>query len=705
MRRRRPRPGLRDEARPAQPARRTSTRRPPTPAGDVADRHGPRLARRSPARPTATRSSFTTDEIAASHLDYLALGHWHSAQQGEAGRVDLRVLRRARAGRARPGPRRQGPAGRARRGARQADRDRRGAGRRADAVRAARARRRDRRRASRRSSRRLASRPTRTSCSTSGWSASGPDELDLDIDEVETRLAPSFLKVRVRDCSMPALTEGALPSPDTIAGAFIRDLEARIAELEAAGQADRGRRAARRAPARAAAARRPRGLAVRIRRLQLHATSAAIASSTSTSRPGLTVVRGPNEAGKTTIQRAIELALTRRVTSAAGDLDALRPWDAAEDARSVIDHRVRAGRGGRRPKTGTLEKTFAGSRRARSGSTYDGQSITDPAAGRPGPRRADRHPDRGVLPLDRVGPPPRARRPRPRRGGAARPAPGVDQRRGPRDQPRRKQEARTGRSTTSRPRATRTRAGSRSPKRGRRPRPQARRAGRAGPRPARARPRRARGRPRAPGRGRGGPGRAPRRCSRRPARPSASTAERAAAQERYERYPPGGRGDTTELARARRDPSVAQPAAGPPCRRRAPARPRRRRSASCGRRWPARSRSQFEVAAEPTLAPAVAAGASRCRSSASSSSARSFAVDLPRRRGPRAPPDGHRRGHRRHRAHPRRGRAVAAPQRPHAAPSCATSRSIDACAVDPRWRRSSRSRRGRPRAASRAAWA
>ena len=40
---------------------------------------------------------------------------------------------------------------------------------------------------------------------------------------------------------MPALTEGALPSPDTIAGAFIRDLEARIAELEAA-PADRRRR-------------------------------------------------------------------------------------------------------------------------------------------------------------------------------------------------------------------------------------------------------------------------------------------------------------------------------------------------------------------------------------------------------------------------------------------------------------------------------
>ena len=32
---------------------------------------------------------------------------------------------------------------------------------------------------------------------------------------------------------MPALSEGALPPPDTIAGAFIRDVEARIAELEA----------------------------------------------------------------------------------------------------------------------------------------------------------------------------------------------------------------------------------------------------------------------------------------------------------------------------------------------------------------------------------------------------------------------------------------------------------------------------------------
>ncbi len=73
-----------------------------------------------------------------------------------------------------------------------------------------------------------------------------PDELDLDTDEVEAALARSFLKTRVRDVSLPALTEGTLPSPDTVAGAFIRDLEARIAELEAtaAGSTERAAEAA-----------------------------------------------------------------------------------------------------------------------------------------------------------------------------------------------------------------------------------------------------------------------------------------------------------------------------------------------------------------------------------------------------------------------------------------------------------------------------
>ena len=92
--------------------------------------------------------------------------------------------------------------------------------------------------------------------------------------------------------------------------------------------------------------------------------------------PGLTIVRGPNEAGKSTIQRAIELALTRRVTSAAGDLDSLRSWDALEGAQTVVaiefDQDEESG-----TKSGTLKKTFAGSK-GTVDLQYDGQSISDP---------------------------------------------------------------------------------------------------------------------------------------------------------------------------------------------------------------------------------------------------------------------------------------------------------------------------------------
>jgi DNA repair exonuclease SbcCD ATPase subunit len=115
---------------------------------------------------------------------------------------------------------------------------------------------------------------------------------------------------------------------------------------------------------------------VRIRRLQLKEVRRYRELDIDLA-PGLTVVRGPNEAGKTTIQRAIELAITRRVTSAAGDLESLRPWDAPPEARSVvtIDFEQEEEDG---LKTGTLEKTFAGSRGTVS-LDYDGQSITDPA--------------------------------------------------------------------------------------------------------------------------------------------------------------------------------------------------------------------------------------------------------------------------------------------------------------------------------------
>ncbi|MBA2300674.1 MAG: AAA family ATPase, partial [Chloroflexi bacterium] len=95
--------------------------------------------------------------------------------------------------------------------------------------------------------------------------------------------------------------------------------------------------------------------------------------------PGVTVVRGPNEAGKTTIQRAIELAITRRVTSSAADLESLRPWDAKPDARTWIAIEFEQDEEDGRKATGSLEKTFAGQRGAVS-LTYDGQpAITDPA--------------------------------------------------------------------------------------------------------------------------------------------------------------------------------------------------------------------------------------------------------------------------------------------------------------------------------------
>ena len=142
----------------------------------------------------------TTDEIAASGLDYLALGHWHSAQQAKAGGVTYAyagapepvALDQDRAGKVLLSSSRR-PAG--------ADGHGRGAPGRQDPVREARPRRRGRhdpaglhRRASPR-------RPTRTSCSMSGSSASGRTSSTSTPTRSRRRSPPSFLKVRVRDVS------------------------------------------------------------------------------------------------------------------------------------------------------------------------------------------------------------------------------------------------------------------------------------------------------------------------------------------------------------------------------------------------------------------------------------------------------------------------------------------------------------------------
>ena len=67
-----------------------------------------------------------------------------------------------------------------------------------------------------------------------------PDELDLDLDEVERALAASFLRFRLRNQSIPASPEGTPPPPDTVLGAFTRHIEDQIAELEKASGAPSG---------------------------------------------------------------------------------------------------------------------------------------------------------------------------------------------------------------------------------------------------------------------------------------------------------------------------------------------------------------------------------------------------------------------------------------------------------------------------------
>ena len=89
--------------------------------------------------------------------------------------------------------------------------------------------------------------------------------------------------------------------------------------------------------------------------------------------PGLNVVRGPNEAGKTTIQRALEMALFRRPTSSSQDLDEARPWrDSEADPQFELDFENDGA-------PGTLRKTFAGQRGTVELRMGD-ESFTDPAA-------------------------------------------------------------------------------------------------------------------------------------------------------------------------------------------------------------------------------------------------------------------------------------------------------------------------------------
>ena len=65
-----------------------------------------------------------------------------------------------------------------------------------------------------------------------------PDTFDLNEDEVQSQLAGSFLGFRLRSRWVAALPEEPLAPADTIAGAFIRDFEERIAAAASSGDED-----------------------------------------------------------------------------------------------------------------------------------------------------------------------------------------------------------------------------------------------------------------------------------------------------------------------------------------------------------------------------------------------------------------------------------------------------------------------------------
>jgi uncharacterized protein YhaN len=92
----------------------------------------------------------------------------------------------------------------------------------------------------------------------------------------------------------------------------------------------------------------------------------------------MTVVRGPNEAGKSTLQRGIELALTRAATSTAPDIQALRTWGTGPDDAPAVAITFSWDEEDGTVHEGRLAKVFAGP----GGSTrleFNGEAVTDPA--------------------------------------------------------------------------------------------------------------------------------------------------------------------------------------------------------------------------------------------------------------------------------------------------------------------------------------
>ena len=181
--------------------------------------------------------AFTAGEIAASHLDYLALGHWHSTQRGQAGGTTW-----AYSGAPEPVAIDQDRAGNAllvtldeRAGVRHVAVEERRVGRtRFDRLEV--------------DAGALAGQPALVE-RLAGLADPDlildvrlvgvrRDDLEVVPEEVERELANRFFRLRVWDAAAAALPDGPLPPPDTIAGALVRDLQASIAEAEAGERID-----------------------------------------------------------------------------------------------------------------------------------------------------------------------------------------------------------------------------------------------------------------------------------------------------------------------------------------------------------------------------------------------------------------------------------------------------------------------------------
>jgi len=194
-------------------------------------------SRQIPGRVESDEVIFTDAEVAASGLDYLALGHWHSFSSGRAGGTTW-----AYAGAPEPVAVDQDGAGSVclvqladgAGGSSSVRVERLRVGRtvfRAESVDAAEV---GSQAALVERLRELSDPDLVLSVTVDGIA---PDTFELDPDELERTLAGEFLHIRVRDRSATELADAPDLPRDTVAGAFALEMKSRIAAAEAKGDA------------------------------------------------------------------------------------------------------------------------------------------------------------------------------------------------------------------------------------------------------------------------------------------------------------------------------------------------------------------------------------------------------------------------------------------------------------------------------------